>query len=113
MLFLNLTKLLLQQFLFLALTIWNVAASLSSSQSEFTHVSNEGLTSFSPFHTYSFDSLGRIHKHLNCSLKLFEIFVRTYYFESCHQYTSEGHFLPLLAVGALRAAELLLSNLHL
>ena len=44
-------------------------ASLSSSQSEFTHVTSEGLKSLFPlnFHTYSFDSLHGIDKRLHCS----------------------------------------------
>lgn len=86
-LFSNMSELLLQRFLFLAFTIWwNVVTSLSSSQSEFTRVTNEGLKSFFlplNFYTYSFDSLHGIDKCLHCSV----VFALDLYFALCHQYT--------------------------
>ena len=83
-------------FLFWAFTIWwNVVASLSSSQSEFTYVTNEGLKSFFlplNFYTFSFDSLHGIGKCLHCSV----VFTLDLYFVSFSSL--------LLAAGALWAA---------
>ena len=67
-------------------------ASLSSSQSEFTYVTNEGLKSFFlplNFYTFSFDSLHGIGKCLHCSV----VFTLDLYFVSFSSL--------LLAAGAL------------